>query len=83
MLCVFYNFAVKDIHNPQMFTGKHMYMDTIKSPRVVNKPLQTVTISIAIGWRSRPPLLNIIIRSLPAANLQFTYFIEWLLVDIN
>lgn len=30
MLCVFYNFAVKDIHNPQMFTGKHMYMDTIK-----------------------------------------------------
>lgn len=31
MLCVFYNFAVKDIHNPQMFTGKHMYMDTIKA----------------------------------------------------
>lgn len=40
MLCVFNNFAVKDIHNPQMFTGKHMYMDTIK---VASGRKQTVT----------------------------------------
>lgn len=74
-----------------MFTGKHVlrrqkYTCTwtpSKSPRVVNNTVVDRD-SLYRHWIEKsPPTANIIIRSLPAANLQFTYFMEWFLVDIN